>query len=100
MAPVSDQSGSARGLVSPEQVARVQAALAVRGLDSWLLFEFRGQNWISASLLAVEHTTRRAWALFPRDAHADLPVAGTRRQILTSALVSFQGVTSRQIELF
>jgi len=67
MAPVSDQSGSARGLVSPEQVARVQAALAERGLDGWLLFEFRGQNWISASLLAVEHTTRRAWALFPRD---------------------------------
>ena len=37
----------------------------------------------------------------PSPAHADLPVAGTRCQVLTSALVSFQGVTSTgRIELF
>jgi len=38
-------------LLSEEQVARVRAALAERGLDGWLLYEFRGQNWISTSLL-------------------------------------------------
>ena len=53
-------------LMSPDQVARVQQALAERDLDGWLLFEFRGQNWISAALLGVQHTTRRAWVLVPR----------------------------------
>ncbi len=47
-------------------IARVQAALAERDLDGWLLFEFRGQNWISAALLGVGDTTRRAWVLIPR----------------------------------
>ena len=55
------------GLLSEERAARVRSALAERGLDGWLLYEFRGQNWISASLLRVEHTTRRAWVLFPRE---------------------------------
>ena len=53
-------------LMSEERVARVQAALAEGGLDGWLLFEFCGQNWVSAALLGVEHTTRRAWVLVPR----------------------------------
>ena len=53
-------------LMSAERVAQVQAVLADRDLDGWLLFEFRGQNWISAALLGVEHTTRRAWVLVPR----------------------------------
>ena len=52
--------------MSGERVAQVQAALAERGFDGWLLFEFRGQNWISAELLGVERTTRRAWVLVPR----------------------------------
>jgi Xaa-Pro aminopeptidase len=47
-------------------IARVQEALAEAGLDGWLLFEYRGQNWIAASLLGVENTTRRAFVLMPR----------------------------------
>ena len=51
---------------SREGVEHIQEALAAAGLDGWLLFEFRGQNWISASLLGVEGTTRRAFVLVPR----------------------------------
>lgn len=63
---MSSSSGRAALLTSPERIPEVQAALAERGLDGWLLFEFRAQNWISAALLGVEHTTRRAWVLIPR----------------------------------
>ncbi len=48
-------------------VARVQAALAERDLDGWLLYEFRGQNWISAQLLGTGWTTRRSYVLVPRE---------------------------------
>jgi Xaa-Pro aminopeptidase len=51
---------------SKEGVEHIQQALAAAGLDGWLLFEYRGQNWISASLLGVEGTTRRAFVLIPR----------------------------------
>jgi Xaa-Pro aminopeptidase len=54
-------------LTTPEGLARVQEALAGMGLDGWLLYEFRGQNWIASSLLQVEHTTRRAFVLVPRE---------------------------------
>jgi Xaa-Pro aminopeptidase len=54
-------------LIDPEGVARVQAALAERDLDGWLLYEFRGQNWISAGLLGTGWTTRRAFVLVPRE---------------------------------
>jgi Xaa-Pro aminopeptidase len=54
-------------LTDPEGVARVQAALAERDLDGWLLYEFRGQNWISAGLLGTGWTTRRAFVLVPRE---------------------------------
>lgn len=60
------RAGRVPALLTEEGLARVQEALAERGLDGWLLFEFRGQNWISAALLDVEHTTRRAWILIPR----------------------------------
>jgi Xaa-Pro aminopeptidase len=53
-------------LLAEAGIRRVQAALAEQGLDGWLLFEFRGQNWISAALLGVDHTTRRSWILIPR----------------------------------
>ncbi|HSG47684.1 MAG TPA: M24 family metallopeptidase [Longimicrobiales bacterium] len=53
-------------LVSPEGVARVQAALAQMELDGWLLYEFRGQNWISAALLGTGWTSRRSYILIPR----------------------------------
>jgi Xaa-Pro aminopeptidase len=48
-----------------EGVTRVQRALAAAGLDGWLLYEYRGQNWIAASLLGVRDTTRRAFVLVP-----------------------------------
>ena len=48
-----------------EGVSRVQRALADAGLDGWLLYEYRGQNWIAQSLLGVEGTTRRAFVLVP-----------------------------------
>jgi Xaa-Pro dipeptidase len=58
---------SAALLTTPEGVARVQAALAERDLDGWLLYEFRGQNWIAAGLLGTGWTTRRAFVLIPRE---------------------------------
>jgi Xaa-Pro aminopeptidase len=61
-------------LNSREEVARIQHALARANLDGWLLFEFRGQNWIAASLLGVEHTTRRAFVLVPREGEPRLLV--------------------------
>ena len=64
--PAAPERASAL-LMSADRIAEVQAALAERDLDGWLLFEFRGQNWISAALLGVEHTTRRAWVLVPRE---------------------------------
>lgn len=54
-------------LVSETGVARVQAALAEMELDGWLLYEFRGQNWISAALLGTGWTTRRSYVLIPRE---------------------------------
>ena len=54
-------------LIQQEGVDRVQQALAEQGLDGWLLYEFRGQNWISAELLGAGWTTRRTFALIPRE---------------------------------
>lgn len=53
-------------LVTPDGVARVQAALEKMDLDGWLLYEFRGQNWISAALLGTGWTSRRSYILVPR----------------------------------
>lgn len=44
----------------------MQAALDQMDLDGWLLYEFRGQNWISAALLGTEWTSRRSYILVPR----------------------------------
>ena len=54
-------------LASPEGVARVQEALRGMELDGWLLYEFRGQNWISAALLGTGWTTRRSFVFVPRE---------------------------------
>lgn len=54
-------------LIRPDGIASVQSALRDAGLDGWLLYEFRGQNWISAQLLGVENTTRRAFVLIPAE---------------------------------
>ncbi|WP_405285686.1 M24 family metallopeptidase [Gaopeijia maritima] len=54
-------------LTTEDGVRQVQEALAEQGLDGWLLVEFRGQNWISAELLGAGWTTRRTFALVPRE---------------------------------
>lgn len=55
------------GFLTDRVLAEVQQELAARDLDAWLLFEFRHQNPVSASLLAVGKTTRRTFALIPRE---------------------------------
>jgi len=65
---MSDSSASAPALLTTrEGVEAVQAALAERDLDGWLLYEFRGQNWISAELLGTGWTTRRSYVYVPRE---------------------------------
>jgi Xaa-Pro dipeptidase len=54
-------------LATAEGVREVQQALVERDLDGWLLYEFRGQNWISARLLGTRWTTRRSYVLVPRE---------------------------------
>ena len=59
----SDTSGVL--LASAEGVARVQAALRERGFDGWLIYDFKDRNPIGRSLLGLEWTTRRGFALVP-----------------------------------
>ena len=59
----SDTSGVL--LASAEGVARVQAALRERGFDGWLIYDFKDRNPIGRSLLGLEWTTRRGFALIP-----------------------------------
>ena len=59
----SDTSGVL--LASADGVARVQAALRERGFDGWLIYDFKDRNPIGRSLLGLEWTTRRGFALVP-----------------------------------
>ncbi len=52
-------------LASDEGVARVQAALRQYGFDGWLIYDFKDRNPIGRSLLGLEWTTRRGFALVP-----------------------------------
>ena len=52
-------------LATDEGVARVQKALRERDLDGWLLYDFKDRNPIGRSLLGLEWTTRRGFALVP-----------------------------------
>ncbi len=52
-------------LASAEGIARVQAALRERGFDGWLIYDFKDRNPIGRSLLGLEWTTRRGFALVP-----------------------------------
>lgn len=64
---MTSEEGQEQGLLTTaDGVARVQQALAERDLDGWLLYEFRGQNWIAAQLLGTKWTTRRSYVLVPR----------------------------------
>jgi len=59
------RSSSPALLTTRAGVDAVQAALAERDLEGWLLYEFRGQNWISAELLGTGWTTRRSYVHVP-----------------------------------
>ncbi|GAC1689334.1 MAG: M24 family metallopeptidase [Gemmatimonadaceae bacterium] len=62
-------------MLTPESLPALQAALAERGLDGWLLFDFRGTNPIAAGLLGLDGmVTRRVFAFVPR---VGVPVALT-----------------------
>lgn len=52
-------------LTTDQGLADVQAALRERDLDGWLLYDFKDRNPIARSLLGLEWTTRRAFALVP-----------------------------------
>lgn len=52
-------------LLDPTGLSRVQAAIRDAGADGWLLYDFREQNPLAHSLLGLEKTTRRAFALLP-----------------------------------
>ncbi len=52
-------------LARADGVARVQAALRDRGFDGWLIYDFKDRNPIGRSLLGLEWTTRRGFALVP-----------------------------------
>ena len=54
-------------LATGDGVARVQAALRDMGLDGWLLYDFKDRNPIGRSLLGLEWTTRRGFALVPAE---------------------------------
>ncbi|HEX7121010.1 MAG TPA: M24 family metallopeptidase [Gemmatimonadaceae bacterium] len=62
-------------MLSPESLARFQAALAEAEVDGWLLYDFRGSNPVAQELLGVGgHITRRFFVWIPTEG---VPVAIT-----------------------
>lgn len=62
-------------MLTPDTLFELQRALIDADLDGWLMYDFRGQNPISAELIGLEGmTTRRAFAFVPA---RGLPVAFT-----------------------
>lgn len=59
-------------LATAEGVERVQAALRKENLDGWLLYDFKDRNPIGRSLLGLEWTTRRGFALIPAEGDPQL----------------------------
>lgn len=62
--------------LGPEMVERIQQALGELGLDGWLLYDFRGNNPVSAHVLGLPAMTRRWFVLVPA---AGTPIAITHR---------------------
>jgi len=52
-------------LCTKDGIEEVQSALREQDLDGWFLYEFRGANPISKSILGVGKTTRRGFFLIP-----------------------------------
>ena len=60
------RTGASTALLATDAgVASVQAELKERGLDGWLLYDFKDRNPIGRSLLGLKWTTRRGFALIP-----------------------------------
>jgi len=49
----------------PLQLSEVQKALQKADLDGWLFYDFHGQNPIAKTMLDLQKTTRRSFALIP-----------------------------------
>ena len=76
--------------------ADAQSFMATRGIDAWLVYDFRGSNPVlELALPGRRHTTRRAFLLVPArgeptvlvhglDANQYQDLAGVRRQLYTS----------------
>jgi Xaa-Pro aminopeptidase len=62
--------------LTAETIARIQEELLARGLDGWLLYDFRGQNPVAGTLLGLPALTRRYFVLVPA---RGTPVALTHR---------------------
>ncbi len=63
---MTGKTGAAAALLATERgIERVQEELRSRGLDAWLLFDFKDRNPIGRQLLGLEWTTRRGFALIP-----------------------------------
>ena len=58
---------SAVPLASAAGVREVQDAIRARGFDAWLIYDFKDRNPIGRSLLGLEWTTRRGFALIPTE---------------------------------
>lgn len=57
-----------RPMLTPDSLPLIQAEIAARGLDGWLLYEFQGANPIAKGLVGFGgHMTRRAFAWVPRE---------------------------------
>ncbi len=54
-------------LLDPSRLAELRTLLVEEGVDGWLLFDFRDQNPPAHALLGLGKTTRRAFALYPRE---------------------------------
>jgi Xaa-Pro dipeptidase len=54
-------------LLDPEGLTDLARLLDEAEADGWLLYDFRDQNPIAHGLLGLGKTTRRAFALFPRE---------------------------------
>lgn len=54
-------------LLDPARLDELRRLLHDGGADAWLLYDFRDQNPLAHSLLGLGKTTRRAFALFPRE---------------------------------
>ena len=62
--------------LTPETLEQVRAELRARGMDGWLLFDFRAGNPIAGSMLGLPALTRRYFAWLPAEGE---PVAITHR---------------------